>query len=372
MFNKVYSGKKVLVTGHTGFKGSWMSQWLLNLGAEVYGISLDPDSEINLYDQLQLSEKLTEDHRIDIRNKHQVKSLIESIKPDFLFHMAAQSLVRLSYNQPIETYEVNVMGTAHLLESLRTLEKINHKCVAVFITTDKSYENKEWLYSYRENDPIGGYDPYSSSKGCAELLIASYRRSYFSNSKYIKLASARAGNVIGGGDWALDRIVPDCIRAYQKNVSIVVRNKQATRPWQHVLEPISGYLWLAACIANYSLKPKDLETELLSAFNFGPELSSNRSVCALTTEIVRYLGNTWIDNSRPEAIHEASKLNLAIDKAFHLLDWQPVWGFEETIEKTATWYVEVHQKIIHPMEKTLEQIAEYQSAAQLKSIKWAS
>jgi CDP-glucose 4,6-dehydratase len=378
-FGGVYAGKRVLVTGHTGFKGAWLSEWLLQLGAEVTGLALPPPTTPSLFEQLGLASRLT--HVVgDIRDPAVVARVVEQTKPDFVFHLAAQPLVRLSYEQPVETYATNVMGTAHVLDALR---RAGRACVGVMITTDKCYENKEWVHSYREEDPMGGYDPYSSSKGAAELVIAAYRRSYFNSpDSPVKIASARAGNVIGGGDWALDRIVPDCIRALQKGESIPVRNKVATRPWQHVLEPLSGYLWLAACLANPRVAPSsvglsDLQLstfnlQLASAFNFGPSLSSNRTVAELVQELFKHWPGRWEDKSDPKAVHEAKLLNLATDKAHHFLGWDPVWKFEETVRETVEWYRGAASEPNRATELTRNQITEYVSAAAGKHLPWAS
>jgi CDP-glucose 4,6-dehydratase len=383
-----YSGKKVLVTGHTGFKGSWLMEWLLMMGAKVTGFALPPMTEPALFDQLGLAGRC--DHRIgDIRDRSLVRRIIHEVRPDLVFHLAAQPLVRLSYAQPLETYETNVMGTAHVLDALRDAD---WPCAAVMITTDKVYENKEWLHAYRESDPLGGYDPYSSSKACAELVIQSYRQSYFNPAKIqnifeqkatkstkeerciaaggggknsplcaswpsvqnlplVAVASARAGNVIGGGDWAQDRIVPDCMRALAKGEVIAVRNPHATRPWQHVLEPLSGYLLLGlklhgALTARVSpLPPHSSPLSLYaSAFNFGPSLTSNRTVGELVTEVVALWPGRWEDRSDREAPHEAGRLNLAADKAFCLLGWQSGWNFEQTIIETVSWYRTILEK----------------------------
>ncbi|MDA7891103.1 CDP-glucose 4,6-dehydratase [Akkermansiaceae bacterium] len=365
-FSNFYSGKKVLLTGHTGFKGSWMAEWLLMLGADLTGASLEAPTQPALFDQLALKKRMRHEV-IDIRNTNAVSELIQSVQPDIVFHLAAQSLVRDSYNIPIETFDTNVMGTIHLMDGLRQLDK---PCTAVMITTDKSYENREWLHSYREEDAMGGYDPYSSSKGCAELAIAAYRRSFFNPEKgnRIALASARAGNVLGGGDWAKDRIVPDCIRAISKGETIPVRNKIATRPWQHVLEPLGGYLLLAQKLSAYNGVALGEEQELgrslpdfASGFNFGPNLTSNRTVAELVEELTKTWAGDWEDCSDPNAVHEASKLNLAFDKAFHLLQWQPKWDFEKTISEVTGWYREVHQGA-DPLGKTREQILQYTSS----------
>lgn len=374
-FADTYRGKRILITGHTGFKGAWLTEWLLALGANVTGFALAPATEPALFEQLGLAWRLN--HVVgDIRDLPSVRRVIEETKPDFVFHLAAQPLVRLSYERPVETYATNVMGTVNVLEGARFAK---HPCVIVAITTDKCYENKEWVHSYREEDPMGGYDPYSSSKGAAELVIASYRRSYFSGrDSKVKLASARAGNVIGGGDWALDRIVPDCIRALQKGEVIPVRNKVATRPWQHVLEPLSGYLWLGACLSVPQLSPvASLSNStfcplLTSAFNFGPGLSSNRTVADLVQELLKHWLGGWDDKSDPNAVHEANLLNLATDKAFHFLNWSPVWSFEETVEKTTTWYRETDAAATNIQELTSGQIQAYTQAAQALGLRWTA
>ena len=245
-FGNIYRGKRVLVTGHTGFKGSWLCEWLLALGADVTGLALPPPTSPALFDQLGLASRV-KDRRGDIRDLATVRAAVEAARPDFVFHLAAQPLVRLSYAQPVETYATNIMGTVHIMEAVRLA---GIACTVVVVTTDKCYENHERAHAYREDEPMGGHDPYSSSKGAVELVVSAYRRSYFSApDSPVRLASARAGNVIGGGDWALDRIVPDCIRSLQRGEAIPVRNRHATRPWQHVLEPLSGYLWLAARLA---------------------------------------------------------------------------------------------------------------------------
>lgn len=336
VFADTYRGAEVLLTGHTGFKGSWMAQWLLRCGARVTGYALDPQPHERLYDSLGLSLRLAADHRGDLADLARLSELVATLKPRFIFHLAAQPLVRLSYDIPVETFTTNVMGTVHVLEAIR---RSGHECTVVVVTTDKCYENREWLHSYREEDAMGGHDPYSASKGAAEIAAASYRRSYFDPGGKVAMATARAGNVIGGGDWAADRIVPDCIRALRAGETIPVRNKIATRPWQHVLEPLSGYLWLGAVLHNARLTGYPDNAPFRSAFNFGPRLTSNRPVSELVGELIRHTGGNWDDRSDPDAPHEASKLNLAIDKAFHLLQWQPVWDFSETIARTAEWYL---------------------------------
>lgn len=374
-FADSYRDKRVLVSGHTGFKGAWLCEWLLTLGADVTGFALEPATAPSLFDQLGLARRLR--HVIgDVRDLAAVRKVVEETQPDFVFHLAAQALVRLSYDQPVETYAINVMGTVNVLEAVR---QAGRPCAVVAITTDKCYDNKEWVHSYREEDPMGGYDPYSSSKGAAELVIASYRRSYFSGPNYkVRLASARAGNVIGGGDWALDRIVPDCIRSLRRSEAIPVRNKIATRPWQHVLEPLSGYLWLGACLANAQLSPvaslgdSAFNSQLASAFNFGPALSSNRTVASLVQEILKHWPGRWEDKSDPRAVHEAKLLNLATDKAHHFLGWSPAWDFAQTIAQTVQWYREADAAATDIHQLTVGQIHAYTQVAKARGLRWTA
>jgi CDP-glucose 4,6-dehydratase len=338
MFHDLFRGKNVFITGHTGFKGSWLTAWLVSLGAEVFGYSLEPESHEVLFDHLRLGDTVKRDGRGDIRDAGALAKAIFTSQPDYIFHLAAQPLVRASYRKPRETFETNVLGTVNLLEALVGYRK---RCSVVVVTTDKCYENKEWLHAYREEAPMGGYDPYSASKGCAELVTAAYRSSFFSGAgSLVKVASARAGNVIGGGDWAPERIVPDIVRSVRSGEPVSVRNRQATRPWQHVLEPISGYLWLAAHLGTPELCGYDAEL-FCSAFNFGPQLESNRSVSQLVDSFLKHTGGTWVDASNPAEPHEASRLNLSIDKAYHMLRWKPTWSFESCVEQTASWYQSV-------------------------------
>ncbi len=356
--------KKILVTGHTGFKGSWFSLWLLNLGADVKGLSLSPNTNPALFEQLGLANQLNH-HLGDIRDRDLVRGSVSEWQPDIILHLAAQPLVRRSYIESVETWNTNVMGTIHVLEALKHLTQ---PCAAVFITTDKCYENREWIYGYRETDPLGGYDPYSSSKAGAELAIASWRNSFFKTSQIpIGIASVRAGNVIGGGDWAEDRIVPDAIRSLMQKEAIPVRSPQSTRPWQHVLEPLGGYLLLAQRIYEQLMTPdwNQDRQRLYGAFNFGPLLSSNRTVCDLVECILQHWSGSWLDKSNPTKVHEAKLLNLVTDKAFHTLGWQPVWDFERTVRETVAWYQEASQ--IAPgnsnqfQDLTLQQIKQYQA-----------
>jgi CDP-glucose 4,6-dehydratase len=362
-FKDTFKGRLVLVTGDTGFKGSWLCEWLLSLGANVVGLGLAPNTQPALFNQLNLATRM--DHReLDIRDAIAVEKLICEVQPDVVLHLAAQPLVRLSYEIPVETYATNVMGTVHLLNALRSLKK---QCAVVCITTDKCYENKEWLHSYREDDPMGGYDPYSSSKGACEIAIESFRKSYFSNPNAcgIAVATARAGNVIGGGDWALDRIIPDCVIALKQGTAIPVRNKVATRPWQHVLEPLGGYLLLAAELwrglsGQAALQANFDYTTLCGAFNFGPSLQSNRTVSELVEEVLKHWQGTWSDQSDPNALHEASLLNLSVDKAHHMLTWSPRWDFAQTIQETIEWYYAAESIDFDAQAYTLSQIQRYQ------------
>ena len=358
MLNNVlsnYEGKKVLVTGSTGFKGSWMCQWLLSLGAEVYGYSLEPPTEPAVYDQLNLKSRIDQ-HIGDINNYEEFKGYIQKVNPDIIFHLAAQALVRDSYSIPLETFQTNVMGTAFLLQAVNEL-KIS--TTIIIITSDKAYENKEWLFGYREIDAYGGYDPYSASKGAAEIALSSWKRSFFHPDKFedhgVKIASVRAGNVIGGGDWAKDRIVPDCIRFLSNGDTIKVRNPYATRPWQHVLEPLGGYLLTGSRL----LQADEKEFRKYDTFNFGPQITSNKNVESLVTEIIKNWGSGTWDYNKDDAMHEASLLNLSIDKAYHLLQWTPAWDFETTLAKTVEWYKTNHERPTEIVDLTNKQIEDY-------------
>ena len=374
MFADAFRGRRIWLSGHTGFKGCWLATWLLQLGARVHGFSLQPPTTPSLFEQIGLGAEM--EHEIgDIRDAATVAKSIRAAEPEFVFHLAAQSLVRLSYEEPVETYDTNVMGTVHVLDALRRSAR---PCVAVMITTDKCYENREWLHPYREEDPLGGYDAYSSSKAAAEIAIAAYRRSFFSlpNDNKIAVASARAGNVIGGGDWALDRIVPDAVRSLRRDEAIPVRNKSATRPWQHVLEPLSGYLSLAAGMAQAirDANPKRA-SELCAPFNFGPRIEANKTVEKLVLEIVKNWPGDWTDQSDSTAPHEAGKLNLAIEKAQHLLNWSPVWNFEQTVAQTIEWYhcgaADATKTQPAMREFTHDQIRQYVSDARSARLAWA-
>jgi CDP-glucose 4,6-dehydratase len=334
-FGSTYAGVRVLITGHTGFKGSWLSEWLLLLGAEVHGLALEPDTDPSLFRQLGLAKRLN--HMVaDIRDPEAVRAAFAATRPRVVFHLAAQPLVRRSYQQPQETFATNVMGTANVLEGVRTC---HHPCVAVVVTSDKCYENLETGRDYREGDALGGHDCYSASKAAAEIVTSAYRRSFLLDDPDKRIASARAGNVIGGGDWAEDRIVPDCIRHLQRGEAIPVRNPQATRPWQHVLEPLSGYLQLGAHLLDGSLREEEAgRSASASAFNFGPGPGSDRSVQELVEEVLKSWGGTWENQSDPSAPHEAYRLSLDISKAAKVLGWTPRWDFARTVRETVDWY----------------------------------
>lgn len=343
IFNGFFRGKKVLVTGHTGFKGSWLSIWLHELGAEVIGVGLDPYSERDNFVLSNIGSKIKADIRADIRDGERMKMIFEEYQPDIVFHLAAQPLVRLSYEIPVETYETNVMGTINIMEAIRYLnnlrasDKSKHPLVGVMITTDKCYDNCEQLEGYVETDPFGGYDPYSSSKGACEVAIQSWRRSYFNPEDYgkkhsVSLASVRAGNVIGGGDWAKDRIIPDCIRALETSKVIDIRSPKAVRPWEHVLEPLSGYMLLAQKMWNNP-------TGYCEGWNFGPESESVLTVWEVATAIVNNFGFGELkDVSDPNALHEANLLMLNINKAKTRLGWKPRLNAKETAVLTSDWY----------------------------------
>ena len=361
----VYRGKKVWLSGHTGFKGAWLAEWLLQLGAEVHGYALEPSTTPSLFNELGLSSRLH--HQVaDIRDRATLEKSLLSFQPDFVFHLAAQPLVRTSYAEPLETYETNVMGTIYLLETLRKLQteqSYETPVAAVMITTDKCYENHGAGIAFSENDSLGGHDPYSSSKAMDEIAIAAYRDSFFKASSTIRLASARAGNVIGGGDWALDRIIPDCIRSLKNKEPISVRHPAAIRPWQHVLEPLSGSLWLGASVMK--------NPTLATAFNFGPAPQENHRVQDLVLELLKHWPGEWKDTSDPTAVHEAAILNLCIDKAACLLDWRPVWNFQETVAQTVAWYRSHHEQSMDDLTMTQQQIATYTLAAKAAGVAWA-
>jgi len=361
---EVYSGRRVLVTGHTGFKGAWLVAWLRELGAQVSGFSLPAESP-SAFDDLALKE-LCIHQTGDLRDSARVTQLIAETRPEVIFHLAAQALVRVSYARPVETLATNVMGTAHLLEAVRVGRR---PCAVVVVTSDKCYENREWDYAYREDDPMGGHDVYSMSKGAAELVVGSYRRSFFPPERLaehgVALASARAGNVIGGGDWARDRIVPDIVRALSASQSVAVRNQASVRPWQHVLEPLGGYLLLGASLLGAGSAPASTFCE---PWNFGPTPTSTRTVGDLVKSFIAAWGaGAWQATPETGEPHEAKLLRLAIDKASGRLGWAPRWTFEETVANTAVWYrARVEKKDLRQL--TARQIRDYSEAAQVGAV----
>jgi CDP-glucose 4,6-dehydratase len=366
MFREAYRNRSVLVTGDSGFKGSWLCEWLLGLGAEVTGFSLPPPTSPSLFEQLGLAGRIRHVGG-DVGDQAAVDRAVASCNPDYVFHLAAQSLVRPSFDSPVETFETNAIGTARVLEAVR---RSGRACRVVAVTTDKCYENREWVHSYREDDPLGGYDPYSASKAAAEIVISSFRRSFFGAGSGVRLASARSGNVIGGGDWAADRIVPDCIRSLRAGAPIAVRNPNSTRPWQHVLEPLSGYLWLGACLDDPA-RAREGGPALDGAFNFGPGLQGNRRVGELVSEILGHWPGRRIDAADANAGHEASLLNLAIDKAWHKLGWRPLWPFEASVKAAIAWYREVESLPQSAPAATRAQIELYMKDAQSAGLPWS-
>jgi CDP-glucose 4,6-dehydratase len=363
-FKNTFNNKTVIVTGHTGFKGSWLSIWLSSLGANVIGISDRIPSEPSNFLASDV-EKIIEDIRIDIRDTKIVNKTIEKINPDFIFHLAAQALVRTSYKSPLDTISTNSIGSANIMEALRNLTK---PVVAVMITSDKVYDNREWVWGYRETDRIGGKDPYSASKGMAEIAIYSYIESFYKDpNSNVKIGIARAGNVIGGGDWASDRLVPDCMRAWSKGEIVEVRSPNSTRPWQHVLEPLSGYLTLASNLS----ESKKYHSE---AFNFGPHANQNYSVREIIDEMANHWKQVrWNDISQNQKhLHEAGLLKLNCDKALSELHWEPVLQFDETVKMTVEWYKHYYEKkFLSMFDFTLQQIQYFTTLANKRSISWS-
>jgi CDP-glucose 4,6-dehydratase len=365
MFSTVYNGKKVLVTGHTGFKGSWLTAWLLKLGANVIGISKDIPTHPSMFEEIGLQQQI--DHiLIDIRDIATIQKIITKEKPDFIFHLAAQAIVSTSYSDPVETISTNVIGTMSVLEALR---HHNHPCIAILITSDKCYDNVEWIWGYRETDHLGGKDIYSGSKGAAELIIKSYFNSFFLKNHPVKLGIGRAGNVIGGGDWAQDRIVADCMRAWSEGKHVEIRSPKATRPWQHVLEPLSGYLMLGAAIVDN----KGLHGE---AFNFGPKAEQSHTVIELLHDLAINWGFKNLDDAFRITdnipFHEAGLLKLNCDKALFHLKWESNLGYSETIRFISDWYGAYYRKEIDLLNITNQQIQSYEETAVLRNRVWSS
>lgn len=353
-FCDIYRGTRVLITGHTGFKGSWLSFWLNELGAQISGISLDPETQPNHWDQLNLS---IDDQRLDIRNADKLREVVETFRPDIVFHLAAQPLVRRSYREPIDNWSTNVMGTAHVLEACRHVKSVR---AIVVVTTDKVYANQEWPWGYREADRLGGHDPYSASKAACELLIDSYRKSFFNHENAPFLASARAGNVIGGGDWSEDRLIPDLVRSVSKHKPLVIRSPHATRPWQHVLECLAGYLLLGQRLLEKRL-------EFTEAWNFGPAPEDNRTVAEVLTLLQAHWPELkWEQTETPQP-HEATLLYLDHAKAKGILDWQPIWSLDQAMQSTADWYRQFQEQGVV---LTGEHLASYIDDARSTGVSW--
>lgn len=359
LLNDFYKNKKVLVTGHTGFKGSWLCVWLSMLGANVYGYALPMETK-TLYDVCPIKDLLADECLGDIRNRETLNAFFKKSKPDMVFHLAAQPLVRLSYTEPVLTYETNVIGTLNVLEAARLSESVK---AFVNITTDKCYENKEKKEGYKENEPMGGYDMYSSSKGCAELLTASYRRSFLDNAKPFALASARAGNVIGGGDWAKDRLVPDCIKAFQNKEVVFIRSPKAVRPWQHVLEPLAGYLRLGQLLFTHPLP-------YVQGYNFGPEESSVLTVAEVAKLAAKYWGAGTVEVGKADGLHEATLLQLNNQKAKDELGVYPVYSASQAVEKSVDWYRAYYENEKIMLDFTRSQINAFVESAKNKNL-WA-
>ncbi len=364
LLKSTFNNKVVLITGHTGFKGSWLAIWLTHLGAKVVGLSLDIPSSPSNFNASGVGGLVTE-YKVDIRDDKAVKLVVSKCQPDFVFHLAAQALVMDSYTFPLKTMQTNSMGSANILEALRTLDK---NVVAIMITSDKAYDNVEWVWGYREVDRLGGKDPYSASKGMAELVIKSYIESFFNTANSnVRIGVTRAGNVIGGGDWANNRIVPDCMRAWSNKKNVDIRSPNSTRPWQHVLEPLSGYLLLASNLAQSSKNHGE-------AYNFGPSSEHNYPVSGLIDEMAKYWDRVqWSDVSKAEKhLHEAGLLKLNCDKALFELNWVPALQFEETVKMTVEWYKTYYQDNPPSMlDFTLSQIKDYTEHARLRKILWA-
>jgi CDP-glucose 4,6-dehydratase len=365
MFSGAYKGRKVLVTGHTGFKGSWLTSWLLKLGAHVVGFSKDVPTKPAMFEELRLADRI-EHVAGDVRDLGALRRLIAAERPDFVFHLAAQAIVSTSYEDPIETISTNVIGTMNLLDALRVVE---HPCVGVLITSDKCYENVEWIWGYRETDRLGGKDVYSGSKAAAELVIRSYVHSFFDNGHPVRLAVGRAGNVIGGGDWARNRIVVDCILAWSEGRPVEIRNPNSTRPWQHVLEPLSGYLALGQAVS----QQQPLHGE---AFNFGPRAEQDHTVMQLLTDLGRQWGLENPDQAyqtRGEtAFHEPALLKLNCDKARSYLKWEPNLDFDETVRMIGEWYGAYYRKSADMYALTRDQIELYERVGCERSRVWSA
>lgn len=364
IFGDIYRNKKVLVTGNTGFKGAWLCTWLISLGADVYGVSKDIPTKPSMFEELGLATKMTH-YMEDVRNFERINEIINAVSPDFIFHLAAQPIVSLSYSEPLDTISSNVMGTANILEVLRNYKKA---CTAVIITSDKCYDNVEWIYGYKETDALGGKDIYSGSKGAAEIIFKSYYHSFFKKENgLVRVATARAGNVIGGGDWALDRIIPDCMRSWSEGKVVEIRSPKATRPWQHVLEPLSGYLQLGQNLYNnYSLNGE--------SFNFGPQAEYSHTV----QEVLEDMSFRWHFEDSKEAykvtgdikFYEAGLLKLNCDKALFHFRWKPTLDYQTLLEYTSDWYYEFYKNKPDMLTYTKAQIEGYVNSATKGKVEW--
>ena len=354
-YNQIYKNKKVFLTGHTGFKGSWLAIWLTQLGAKVCGYSLEPNTTPSMFEELHIAEKIEKSVISDILDVEKLEKTMREFEPDIVFHLAAQPLVRLSYSEPVITYQTNVIGTLNILEAARKIPSVK---AFVNVTTDKCYENKEVKRGYTEDDPMGGYDMYSSSKGCVEIMSSSYRRSFLQEENTYAMATARAGNVIGGGDWALDRLIPDCIRGINKGIDIEIRNPIAVRPWQHVLEPLSGYLLLGEKLLTEGKKYAD-------GFNFGPDEESVLTVAEVAKKLTELYGRGRVVVGEKSPLHEAGLLMLNIEKAKKVLGWTPSYSAHQALEKTVEWYKYFYAKNTNMYEFTCTQIKMYE-----RDIKW--
>lgn len=355
MFKDFYKGKRVFVTGHTGFKGSWLTLWLKSMGAEVLGYSLEPNTEPSMFEELNIYSHCRNEFA-NILDLHKLTETMKDFRPEIVFHLAAQPIVRLSYSEPILTYQTNVMGSLNVLEAAR---KSGSVLSFVNVTTDKCYENKEVARGYKEDEPMGGYDMYSSSKGCVEIMSSSFRRSFLQGADGYAMATARAGNVIGGGDWAADRLIPDCVRFINAGKQIEIRNPIAVRPWQHVLEPLSGYLLLGQKLFEDGKKYAE-------GFNFGPNEDSVLKVANVAQKVVEYYGKGEVVVHKRDDLHEANLLMLNIEKAEKVLGWKPTYTADEAIEKSVLWYKNFYENYDMDMfEFTLQQIEEYEN-----NIKW--
>ena len=354
MFNNIYSDKKVLLTGHTGFKGSWLTLWLKSLEADVLGYSLEPNTDPSMFEELKIYGRCRSEFG-NILDEKRLNKAFKEFQPDIVFHLAAQPLVRLSYKEPKLTYETNVIGTLNVLEAARKCPSVK---AFINVTTDKCYENKEVNRGYKEDEPMGGYDMYSSSKGCVEILSSSFRRSFLQGDDAYAMATARAGNVIGGGDWALDRLIPDCVRSINKGIDIEIRNPVAVRPWQHVLEPLSGYLLLGQRLLEEGKKYAD-------GFNFGPKEDSILTVAEVAKKVCDFYGkgNVFVGEKSP--LHEAGLLMLNIEKAKKVLGWTPTLSAKDAIKNTVEWYRHFYNRDIDMYEFTMNQIKSYEG-----NIKW--